>query len=104
MSDTQTYDDFREEIVARYPNTALIAEVSQPIPHAPRVYGPFTNGEDAMEWLRKQVPMNVRVRFVPLRNPNIKRKYEDFYNPDKMLDLDTEYVTSPQATEGSHDA
>lgn len=93
MSDTQTYDDFRDEMTARYANTALIAEVTQPSPHAPRVYGPFANGEEAMTWLRT-VPSRVRVRFIPLRNPNTKRGYEDFYNPDKMLDHDKEYVVS----------
>lgn len=92
MSDERNYDDFRDEMMARYANTALIAEVSQPSPHAPRVYGPFANGEEAMTWLRT-VPSRVRVRFIPLRNPNIKRGYEDFYNPDKMLDHDKEYVT-----------
>ena len=94
MSDQHDYDDFRDEMTARYPNTALIAEVSQPAPHAPRIYGPFANGAEAMEWLRTRVPMRVRVRFIPLRNPNITRKYEDFYNPDKMLDLDGEYLTT----------
>lgn len=49
------------------------------------------NGDEATTWLRT-VPARVRVRFIPLRNPNTKRTYEDFYNPDKMLDLDNEYV------------
>lgn len=90
MSD---YSDFREEMEARFPDTPLIAEVSQPSPHAPKVYGPFENGKDAMEWLLT-VPMNVRVRFIPLRDPRVKRDYNDFYTPDHLLDLDKEYRKS----------
>ena len=98
MSDLTTYDDFRDEMTTRYPNTALIAEVSQPSPHAPRVYGPFANGEEAMNWLRT-VPSRVRVRFIPLRTPNTTRTYEDFYNPDKMLDYDKEFTRTAQVHE-----
>lgn len=91
MSDAQDYDQFREEMEARFPNTCMIAEVSQPSPHPPKVYGPFANGTEAMEWLLT-VPMRVRVRFIPLRNPNVKRTYDDFYAPEHLLDYEKEFV------------
>lgn len=98
MSDQQNYTDFREEMEARFPNTPLIAEVSQPSPHASKIYGPFANGKEAMEWLLT-VPMNVRVGFRPLRNPNIERTYHDFFAPDHLLDQDKEYsnLVTPNA-------
>lgn len=91
MSDPQNYQDFRDEMEAKYPHTPLIAEVSQPAPHAPKVYGPFANGKEAMEWLLT-VPMNVRVAFRPLRNPNVKRTYQDFFSPEHLLDEKREYL------------
>lgn len=95
MSDD--YTEFRDEMEARFPNTPLIAQVSQPSPHAPRVYGPFSNGKDAMEWLLT-VPMGVRVQFIPLRDPRVKRDYHDFYAPDGLLDMDKEYGNSVTPT------
>lgn len=95
MSEPHAYEDFRDEIIGRYPNTVLIAEVTQPSSHSSRVYGPFADGEHATKWLLT-VPIGVRVRFTPLRNPNTKRSYEDFYNPDKMLDLDKEFTQTTQ--------
>ena len=82
MSDN--YQDFRDEMVARFPSTPLIAVIT----HADGdkdLYGAFANGQEAMDWLLT-IPMNVRVAFHPLRNPHMKRDYDDFYNPQKLRD------------------
>lgn len=54
-----------------------------------------------MKWLLT-VPMGVRVRFAPLRTPNVQRTYDDFYAPDKMLNAEREFtqITTKEETNG----
>lgn len=59
-------------------DTPLIAIVAGDINL--KMYGPFINGLDALKWYKKQ-PESVRITFSPLRNPEVKRTYDDFYLP-----------------------
>lgn len=74
-----------------FPTTPLIATVSGTASESEKQYGAFANGQEAYEWYVKQPWTTVRIRFVPLRNPNIKRTYNDFYNPMRHEDLEKEY-------------
>ena len=59
--------------------TPLIAQVGS----AEKIYGPFMNGIEAQKWYDKQ-PKSVRISFRALRNPNLDRSYNDFYQPVYM--------------------
>lgn len=72
-----------------FPTTPLIATVSAD--NSEKQYGAFANGQEAYDWYIKQPWTTVRIRFVPLRNPNIKRTYNDFYNPMRHENLEKEY-------------
>ena len=74
-----------------FPTTPLIATVSGGVDESEKQYGAFANGQEAYEWYVKQPWTTVRIRFVPLRNPNIKRTYNDFYNPMRHENLEKEY-------------
>ena len=74
-----------------FPATPLIATVSGTVSESEKQYGAFANGQEAYEWYVKQPWTTVRIRFVPLRNPNIKRTYNDFYNPMLHENLEKEY-------------
>ena len=50
-----------------------------------KLYGPFRNGREALEWEAKQ-PLDVVISFRTLRNPNIERTLNDFYQPLYMED------------------
>jgi len=94
MSENQpTFDEFRAQMEAQYPNTVLIARVPQPGMHGDKLYGPFMNGKEACDWVAT-LPMNLRVNFVALRNPKVKRGYQEFYAPDGQLNLDVEFSKS----------
>jgi len=55
-----------------------------------KIYGPFANGLEALEW-HKQQPEGVRIVFRALRNPNVDRTYEEFYLPDYLEDESREF-------------
>ena len=74
----ESYNEFAERMRAQYANQPLVAMVSQPN-GAHRYYGPFSNGDEAMEWLRSQ-PARVPIGFLALRNPWTSRKHQDFYS------------------------
>ena len=74
-----------------FPTTPLIATVGGGKDESEKQYGAFANGQEAYDWYIKQPWTTVRIRFVPLRNPNIKRTYNDFYNPSRHEDLEKEY-------------
>ena len=86
----QHFEDFRNDMISRFPNTQLIVAVSQAIPHAPRYYGPFSNGATMCAWLALQ-PRDINYRVIALRNPTVKRTRDDFYNPAKDND-DQEFI------------
>lgn len=85
LDQQREFSEFREEMIARFPNTKLVVRVSQPNADF-RLYGPFSNGADMCAWMALQ-PMNVRFMVVPLRNPIIRRTHDDFYNPAKDHDI-----------------
>ena len=87
------FEDEREFFVAKYKHTALVAVVYQ-ADGGNALFGPFANGEEAMDWFQT-VPMGVRVHLVPLRRPNKKRTKDDFYLPERMLSED-EFVETVQ--------
>jgi len=66
-----------------FPTTPLIAVVSE------KYYGAFANGREAYDWYVKQPWTSVRILFVPLRNPNINRTYDDFYQPVRHENLES---------------
>lgn len=47
---------------------------------ASRYYGPFATLGAAEEWMAGQ-PDGVKFSIIPLRSPNLRRTYDDFYNP-----------------------
>lgn len=55
-----------------------------------KLYGPFRNGKEALEWRAKQ-PLDVLISFRPLRNPNVERTLNDFYKPLYMEDEAREF-------------
>lgn len=80
------------DLTTLFPTTQLIAIVSADMTtDGAKQYGAFANGQEAYDWYIKQPWTTVRIRFVPLRNPNIKRTYNDFYNPIRHEDLKKEY-------------
>ena len=66
--------------------TPLVAQVNA----GEKLYGPFRNGEEALEWRDKQ-PLDVAISFRPLRNPNVKRTLNDFYKPVYLEDEAREF-------------
>lgn len=66
--------------------TPLIAQVGL----EQKIYGPFMNGIEAQEWYERQ-PKDVRICFMPLRSPNVKRTYNDFYQPVYMENESREF-------------
>ena len=66
-----------------------IAVVLMPSNGKDRFYGPFSRESDARKWINKQ-PFGVRsqVGIMPLRKTDVKRTYDNFYNP--LLDWDAE--------------
>ena len=75
----QQFEDFRDEMIAKYPDTKLMVSVSQPNAQN-HYYGPFSNGADLCAWIGIQ-PMNVRFSVIPLRNPLKRRTTQDFFDP-----------------------
>ena len=73
-------DSFATTLQNAYPNTPLIVVVSSP--KHDRFFGAFANGQEAIEWLKKQ-PTSVPFSVIPLRSPNIVRTHSDFYDPAK---------------------
>lgn len=68
-------------------DTPLIAQVNA----GEKLYGPFRNGKEALEWLAKQ-PSDVVISFRPLRNPNVKRTLNDFYMPIYLENEEREFA------------
>lgn len=80
------FAEFRDEMIAMFPKTPLVAFVVVGGGLSPdRYYGPFSNGEEAMDWLAYQ-PAFVKFRFLPLRNPYKRRKQFDFFSPETEVD------------------
>lgn len=77
------YEEFRDRMVAENKNIAMVAMVN--MDKTTRFYGPFANGQDAMNWLARQ-PSGIVFQFIPLRNPNLARQKIDFYAPDSLFD------------------
>ena len=67
-------------------DTPLVAQINA----GEKLYGPFRNGREALEWQAKQ-PSDVVISFRPLRNPNVKRPLNDFYQPHYMEDEAREF-------------
>ena len=76
--EAESYNEFADRMRAEYATQPLIAMVSQPN-GAHRYYGPFSNGDEAMEWLRLQ-PARVPIGFLALRSPWTTRTHQDFYS------------------------
>jgi len=68
-------------------DTPLIAQVNA----GEKLYGPFRNGKEALEWLAKQ-PSDVVISFRPLRNPNVERTLNDFYMPIYLENEEREFA------------
>lgn len=66
--------------------TPLVAQINA----GEKLYGPFRNGKEALEWRAKQ-PSDVVISFRPLRNPNVERTLNDFYQPLYMENEDREF-------------
>lgn len=66
--------------------TPVIAQVNA----GKKIYGPFANGLEALEWYKKQ-PEGVVITFRALRNPKVDRTYEEFYLPEHMEDEAREF-------------
>jgi hypothetical protein len=66
--------------------TPLVAQVNA----GEKLYGPFRNGKVALAWREKQ-PLDVVISFRPLRNPNVKRTLNDFYQPAYLEDEAREF-------------
>ncbi len=66
--------------------TPLVAQINA----GEKLYGPFLNGLEALEWRAKQ-PTDVDISFRPLRNPNVERTYNDFYKPAYLEDETREF-------------
>ncbi len=66
--------------------TPLIAQLNA----GEKLYGPFLNGKEALAWLELQ-PSDVRISFRPLRNPNVLRTLNDFYQPVYLEDEAREF-------------
>ena len=66
--------------------TPLVAQVGA----AEKIYGPFMNGIEAQKWYDRQ-PKSVRISFRALRNPNVDRSYNDFYQPVYMENESREF-------------
>lgn len=67
-------------------DTPLVAQINA----GEKLYGPFRNGREALEWRAKQ-PLDVVISFRPLRNPNVERTLNDFYQPLYMEDEAREF-------------
>ena len=67
-------------------DTPLVAQINA----GEKLYGPFRNGREALEWRAKQ-PSDVVISFRPLRNPNVERTLNDFYQPLYMEDEAREF-------------
>lgn len=67
-------------------HTPLVAQINA----GEKLYGPFRNGKEALEWRAKQ-PLDVLISFRPLRNPNVERTLNDFYKPLYMEDEAREF-------------
>ena len=50
-----------------------------------KMYGPFKDGPAAIAWKKRQ-PQGMRCTFSALRNPDVKRTYDDFYIPNRLED------------------
>ncbi len=68
-------------------DTPLIAQING----GEKLYGPFRNGKEALEWHAKQ-PLDVVIYFAPLRNPNVERTLNDFYQPVYMENEEREFA------------
>ncbi len=66
--------------------TPMIAQVGS----LQKVYGPFMNGAEALEWYERQ-PKGVHISFIPLRSPNVNRTHNDFYQPISKEDESREF-------------
>jgi len=79
LESQQRFEEFREEMIAKYPTTHLVVMVTQPS-GGDRYYGPFANGADMCSWIANQ-PQRVKFIVIPLRNRFRTRTYDDFYDP-----------------------
>ena len=66
--------------------TPLVAQINA----GEKLYGPFMNGIEAQKWYDRQ-PKSVRISFRALRNPNMDRSYNDFYQPVYMENESREF-------------
>lgn len=66
--------------------TPLVAQINA----GEKLYGPFRNGIEAMAWRAKQ-PSDVSISFRPLRNPDVERTLNDFYQPSYLEDEGREF-------------
>jgi len=85
--DWADYVDKRDEFIAKYERTVLVAHVSQPNGEL-ALWGPFYGGEEALAWMTRCVPSSVWVTFVPLRHKEHKGEKSDFYIPSRFLKKD----------------
>lgn len=67
-------------------NTPLVAQINA----GEKLYGPFSNGVEALAWREKQ-PLDVVISFRPLRNPSVERTLNDFYKPVYLEDESREF-------------
>lgn len=67
-------------------DTPLVAQINA----GEKLYGPFRNGREALEWREKQ-PLDVVISFRPLRNPCVERTLNDFYQPIYLEDESREF-------------
>lgn len=73
----ESFAEFSEGLVTTFAKIPLVAVTNTPM--GARYYGPFANGKEASDWLRRQ-PSAVRLYFIPLRLTGIKRTEEDFWS------------------------
>lgn len=86
----ESFAEFSEGLVATFANIQLVAVTNTPV--GARYYGPFKDGKEASDWLRRQ-PSAVRFHFIPLRLTGIKRTQEDFWSSETD-NAQSEFVTA----------
>ena len=91
--DAPDFNEFREDMERRFKNTPLICVVNIGSSYDTNHYGPFKDGKEAMDWMGKQ-PIGVRFGFLPLRNPWLERKHNDFYfTPPDMVEREYDHTS-----------
>ena len=86
---SSSFEHMRKYLDTYYLDAPLMAQLS--FDRTQKFYGPFENGEEALEWWLNYVPVGVHVSWSGLRNPYIKREVHEFYAPLSLENEEREY-------------